>query len=166
LLFAEGESVKQAPPADSSWSLCEEDVDALSPGSSAKNGGSPCTSSRAGDRDEDDCGAEPLDEGDAHDMLFDNPLMGDSSLSLSDLEDAGPSKQPLSSMMGDTSSGTVNEDGDASSDDDLAGFTSLRQAAPAASSLPTPGPVVLASEGESAAKPRARREVRRRPLAV
>jgi len=155
LLFAEGESVKQAPPAASNWSQLEQDVDGLWPGASPD------------DRDAADFGAEILGEADAHDMLSDDPWMNDSSLSLSDFDDAGPSKQSLPSMMGDTSSGMADEAVDADSDDDLGGYTSLAKVSSLApSSVPTPGPIVPAPEGESLAKPRARREVRRRPLAV
>ena len=62
LLFAEGESVKQAPPADSSWSLLDEDVGGLLPGAS------PNTDEAA------EFGAEILGEGTSNEMLAVDPV--------------------------------------------------------------------------------------------
>ena len=61
MLFAPGESVKQAPPADDSWSLMEEDVGSLLPGN-----GSPFA-------DASDFGAEILGEASDAETAFSMP---------------------------------------------------------------------------------------------
>ncbi|MFT7534766.1 MAG: hypothetical protein ACI85K_000716 [Hyphomicrobiaceae bacterium] len=102
LLFADTESVKQAPPADSSWAMLDEDIESLLPGTS------PAVDESL------EFGAEILGVDSTSDMPFEDPLAGEESLSLSDfddasprslslsdLDDASPSMQPLSEMMGD-----------------------------------------------------------------
>ena len=139
LLFASGESVKQAPPADSSWSLLDEDVDDLLPSASSARAAA-------------EFGAEILGEQDA--------------MSLADLDDALPGSQQLSGMMGDTNSGYEADDDDALAGFVASKPRPQPQPQPQESAVPQPEPVLAPAEGEAVAQPRKRREVRRRPLPV
>lgn len=89
MLFAEVESVKQAPPADSSWALLDEDVEGLLPGAS-----STADEALA-------FGAEILGEGTPSDIPYEDQQSGEASMSLSDLDDASPGMQALGEIMGD-----------------------------------------------------------------
>ncbi|MGK0205037.1 MAG: hypothetical protein ACI9S9_004124 [Planctomycetota bacterium] len=163
LLFAEGESVKQAPPADSSWSLLDEDADGLLPGASP-------TADEAVE-----FGAEILGEGTPNEMPFEDPLSGEALLSLSNLDDASPSIRPLSDLMGDVPpAGTMDhlvEQPMACDEDkfDMAPpieqprapevMPPVREAMPANAA---PIPSVETESTEQTSQPRKRREVRRR----
>lgn len=89
LLFADTESVKQAPPADSSWAMLDEGIEGLLPGTS------PAVDESL------EFGAEILGEDSTSDMPIEDPLAGEESLSLNDFDDASPSMQRLSEMMSD-----------------------------------------------------------------
>lgn len=153
LLFAAGETVKQAPPADSSWSLMNENVDDLLPSASPNM------------REAADFGAEILGEDraleDADSLYAESPYDDDDT---SDL-------QPLEEMMADASSGAASPaSADDSEDlDDLAGYVSG-----SAANVPDADPVVAPvlavveepREGDVTAPRTKRREVRRQRLSV
>jgi hypothetical protein len=152
LLFAAGESVKQAPPANSSWALMNENVDDLLPGASPNM------------RETADFSAEILGEAgafeDADSLYAESPFGEDAS----DL-------QPLEEMMADPSRGAAEQTGDddGADLDDFAGYVS-GSAANVADEEPVVAPVqeVAAQprEGDLAAPPTKRREVRRQRLPV
>lgn len=186
LLFADTESVKQAPPADSSWAMLDEDIEGLLPGTS------PAVDESV------EFGAEILGEGSTSDMPFEDPLAGDESLSLSDfddasprslslseLDDASPSMQPLSEMMGDMPPGeTMDHPVDQPLDSENYEFDmapALEQPPAEEPQPPAQEPPPLARDAmqtnavlmpsvetgstEPMAQPRKRREVRRRSAA-
>ena len=155
LLFAEGESVKQAPPADSSWDMmADEDVDGLLPGASPDAGQAV------------EFGAEILGEGTPSDMPFDDPMSGDGSLSMSDLEDASPNSQPLPEMMGDGQpAGTMDHLLDQPMDDFDAPAVPEQPAAHGMPAAAAPTQSLEPETTESTPQPRKRREVRRRRIA-
>ncbi|MFT6081899.1 MAG: hypothetical protein ACJAQZ_003974, partial [Planctomycetota bacterium] len=179
LLFADTESVKQAPPADSSWAMLDEGIESLLPGTS------PAVDESL------EFGAEILGEDSTSDRPFEDPLAGEESLSLSDfddasprslslsdLDDASPSMQSLSEMMGDMPRGeTMDHPVDQPLDSENYEF----DMAPALEQPPAEEPQPLARDAmqtnavlmpsvetgstEPMAQPRKRREVRRRRAA-
>lgn len=78
LLFAEGEQVKQAPPADSSWALMDEDVEGLLPGANPNAA------------EAIEFGAEVLGEGTPEDIPMSDPMTGGAAMSMEDLDGAMP----------------------------------------------------------------------------
>ena len=169
LLFADTEAVKQAPPADASWSLLDEDVDGLLPGA-------------APDSEEAVAfGADILGEGAPNEMSFEelfsatasaeNSQAGDGENNLSDLDDASPGMQPQPDMMGDeVPAGTVDylaeqpaPELDVFDESPALQQPSVADAMPAVAA-PMPSPEVRSTD--PAAPPRKRREVRRRRIEV
>lgn len=169
LLFADTEAVKQAPPADASWSLLDEDVDGLLPGA-------------APDSEEAVAfGADILGEGAPNEMSFEelfsatasaeNSQAGDGENNLSDLDDASPGMQPQPDMMGDeVPAGTVDylaeqpaPELDVFDESPAMQQPSVADAMPAVAA-PMPSPEVRSTD--PAAPPRKRREVRRRRIEV